>query len=220
MDDTAHRAVAHDPLNSALTGHGWLVHQWFSVVAIENRKTRPPEHRPRGFGVPCRSPYPVQDRTRPRSALAPASGGDRLGRMSVEPHEIRVETEGHNQVLNITNQVASIVEASPLSDGIVTVFVVGSTAGVTTTEFEPGLVERDLKAAFEGIAPENGTYLHEQTWHDDNGHSHVRASLLGPSVTIPFIRRQLQLGTWQQIVLIDFDTQPRSRKVVVQLVGE
>ena len=140
--------------------------------------------------------------------------------MSVETHRFDIETRGNNQVLNITEQVAGLIESGEISNGIVSLFVVGSTAGLTTTEFEPGLVNHDLKAAFEGIAPEDGRYLHEETWHDDNGHSHVRASLLGPSLTVPFIDRSLQLGTWQQIILIDFDTRPRNRRIIVQVIGE
>lgn len=140
--------------------------------------------------------------------------------MPVESRDIEVATQGGSSVLNLTDEVARVVSASRLRDGIATVFVIGSTAGITTTEFEPGLVGHDLRAAFEGIAPEGARYLHEETWHDDNGHSHVRASLLGPSLTVPFAGRELRLGTWQQIVLIDFDTRPRARRVVVQLVGE
>ena len=140
--------------------------------------------------------------------------------MAVETHRLRVDTQGDNEVLNITDRVVQCVESGPVASGVATVFVVGSTAGITTTEFEPGLATRDLKAAFEKIAPQDGEYLHERTWNDDNGHAHVRASLLGPSLTVPFVDRQLQLGTWQQIVLIDFDTRPRTREVVVQVIGE
>jgi secondary thiamine-phosphate synthase enzyme len=140
--------------------------------------------------------------------------------MAVETHRFRVDTKGDNQVLNITDRVVGFVESGRVESGIATVFVVGSTAGITTTEFEPGLVNRDLKAAFEKIAPKDAEYLHEQTWHDDNGHSHVRATLVGPSLTVPFVARKLQLGTWQQIVLIDFDTRSRTREVVVQSVGD
>ena len=99
-----------------------------------------------------------------------------------------------------------------------TLFNVGSTAGITTTEYEPGLVNYDIAACFEKIAPENARYEHEETWHDDNGHSHVRASLLGPSLTVPVVDGQLALGTWQQIVLIDFDTRPRRRSIVCQVI--
>ena len=104
--------------------------------------------------------------------------------------------------------------------GTVTVFAVGSTAGITTTEYEPGLVNHDLKTLFDKLAPEDGVYRHEETWHDDNGHSHVRASLLGPSLTVPLVNGRLTLGTWQQIILIDFDTRVRDRHVVVQVLGE
>ena len=140
--------------------------------------------------------------------------------MAVETHTFEIETRGNNEVLNLTDLVAERLKTAEIACGIATVFVVGSTAGLTTTEFEPGLVNRDLKVAFEGIAPEDGRYLHEETWYDDNGHSHVRASLLGPSVVIPFVDRELQLGTWQQIVLIDFDTRPRSRRILLQILGE
>ncbi|HNQ22750.1 MAG TPA: secondary thiamine-phosphate synthase enzyme YjbQ [Phycisphaerae bacterium] len=140
--------------------------------------------------------------------------------MPVETHELQVPTQGNNHVVDITANVARCVEAGRFSAGIATAFVIGSTAGLTTTEFEPGLATYDLRAAFETIAPQHGTYLHEQTWHDDNGHAHVRASLMGPSLTIPFVDKRLTLGTWQQIVLIDFDTRPRTRRVVVQLIGE
>lgn len=140
--------------------------------------------------------------------------------MMVESHQIEVSTRGNNQVINLTEQVVGCIEVGNISQGIATIFVIGSTAGITTTEFEPGLVNRDLKAAFEGIAPENGRYLHEETWHDDNGHSHVRATLVGPSLSVPICDGHPVLGTWQQIVLIDFDTRPRDRKIVVQVVGE
>jgi len=140
--------------------------------------------------------------------------------MPVETYPLDVDTRGGSEVLNLTDRVAQAIAQGRIASGTVTVFVVGSTAGITTTEFEPGLVNHDLKAAFEGIAPEDGRYFHEETWHDDNGHAHVRASLLGPSLTVPLVDRKLQLGTWQQIVLIDFDTRPRTRRIIVQTVGE
>ena len=139
--------------------------------------------------------------------------------MNVETHQITVETRGNTHVVDLTQPVVECLRQGTITAGTVTVFVVGSTAGITTTEFEPGLVNHDLRANFERIAPENETYVHEQTWHDDNGHSHVRASLLGPSLTIPLVEGQLTLGTWQQIILIDFDTRPRQRKIVVQVIG-
>ncbi|MFH1046593.1 MAG: secondary thiamine-phosphate synthase enzyme YjbQ, partial [Candidatus Omnitrophota bacterium] len=104
-------------------------------------------------------------------------------------------------------------------DGLVTVFVPGSTAGLTTIEFEPGLVQ-DLKQAFEIIAPREGEYQHNIRWQDGNGFSHVRAALLGPTLTIPFSNKKMHLGTWQQITFIDFDNRPRSREIVVQIIGE
>ena len=140
--------------------------------------------------------------------------------MMVETHEIQMRTRGNSQVLNLTEEVARSLAEGGIRSGTVTMFAIGSTAGITTTEFEPGLVNHDLKAFFEKIAPENGAYRHEETWHDDNGHSHVRASMLGPSLTVPLIDGRLTLGTWQQIVLLDFDTRPRDRRVVVQVMGE
>lgn len=140
--------------------------------------------------------------------------------MAVETHRIEVRTRGDNQVLDLTPELVRVLKLAKVTNGAATLFVIGSTAGLTTTEYEPGLVHHDLKAFFEKIAPEDGHYAHEETWHDDNGHSHVRASLLGPSLTVPIVDGRPTLGQWQQIVLIDFDTRPRSREIVVQLVGE
>ena len=138
----------------------------------------------------------------------------------VETQELNIKTKGNCDVINITDQVVAAVTRSGLAAGTVTVFNVGSTAGITTTEYEPGLADYDLKAAFEKIAPENARYEHEETWHDDNGHAHVRATLLGPSLSIPVVDGRLTLGTWQQIVLIDFDTRARTRTVICQMVGD
>lgn len=140
--------------------------------------------------------------------------------MTVESHQIEVQTRGNNHVVNVTDDVARCIESGSLRDGTATLFAIGSTAGITTTEFEPGLANHDLEAAFEGIAPKDGRYLHEETWHDDNGHAHVRASLLGPSLTVPIVDHRLVLGTWQQIILIDFDTRPRARRLILQVIGE
>ncbi len=140
--------------------------------------------------------------------------------VAVRTEEIQVATRGNNHVIDITAEVARAVGGSGVHDGVVTVFHVGSTGGITTTEFEPGLAEHDIEAAFEKIAPADGRYVHEQTWHDDNGHSHVRASLLGPSLSVPFVAGRLTLGTWQQIILVDFDTRARTRTVICQIVGE
>jgi secondary thiamine-phosphate synthase enzyme len=140
--------------------------------------------------------------------------------MMVQTDTIQVKTRGDCQVINITDQVIRAVDRSKVTQGMVTLFNVGSTAGITTTEFEPGLANHDLEAAFERLAPQCARYAHEQTWHDDNGHSHVRASLLGPSLTVPVVDGQLTLGTWQQIILIEFDTRPRNRTIICQIMGQ
>ncbi|MFH0982577.1 MAG: secondary thiamine-phosphate synthase enzyme YjbQ [Planctomycetota bacterium] len=140
--------------------------------------------------------------------------------MAVESHNFQVRTRGRTQVIDLSEQLRQVMAGSAIKDGTVTVFVVGSTAGLTTTEAEPGLLDHDLKAAFERLAPEGARYAHEATWHDDNGHSHVCASLLGPAITIPLVHGVLTLGTWQQVVLIDFDTGPRERQIIVQVMGE
>ena len=138
----------------------------------------------------------------------------------VKTEKITVKTRGNCDVIDVTEQVGTAVARAGIHNGTVTLFNIGSTAGITTTEFEPGLANHDLRAAFEKIAPENGRYEHEQTWHDDNGHAHVRASLLGPSLSVPIVDSQLTLGTWQQIILVDFDTRPRTRTIVCQIVGD
>ena len=138
----------------------------------------------------------------------------------IHASRFQVATHGNAHVLDITEQVSRVVSESGVREGIGVVFVVGSTAGITTTEAEPGLLTHDLKAFFERIAPAGERYLHEETWHDDNGHAHVRASALGPCVTVPVVDGRMTLGTWQQIVLLDFDTRGRQREVVVQIVGE
>ncbi len=131
---------------------------------------------------------------------------------------LAVSTRGESQMLDLTPSIQAAVERHRYREGQVLVFVSGSTAALTTVEFEPGL-QRDLPAAFERIAPRDLPYAHEATWHDDNGHAHVRASLIGPSLVAPFKDGRLLLGTWQQIVLIDFDTRPRQRELVLQLCG-
>ncbi len=139
--------------------------------------------------------------------------------MSLLTATVAVPTRGDSQMIDLTPRVRALVAEHRFREGQALVFVPGSTAAVTTVEFEPGL-QRDLPAALERIAPRDLRYAHEETWHDDNGHSHVRASLLGPSLAVPFADGDLLLGTWQQIVLVDFDTRPRRREVVVQLSGE
>ncbi len=130
-----------------------------------------------------------------------------------------VTTKGQGDAHDITRAVAHAVARSGLRAGLVTVFVVGSTAAITTIEFEPGAVA-DFNRLFETVAPRDGTYRHHLRWGDDNGSSHVRAALLGPSLTIPFSDASLILGTWQQVMLIEFDTRGRDREVVVQMIGE
>jgi len=141
-------------------------------------------------------------------------------KLMVKTEKIQVRTKGNCDVVNLTEQVSEVVAKSGLSEATVTVFNVGSTAGITTTEYEPGLVNYDIAALFEKIAPANGRYEHEETWHDDNGHAHVRATLLGPSLSIPVVDGRLTLGTWQQIILVDFDTRARTRTVICQIIGE
>jgi secondary thiamine-phosphate synthase enzyme len=133
--------------------------------------------------------------------------------------EFRLETKGHTDVRDITAELESAVRETGLAQGQVLAFVPGSTAGITTVEFEPGLV-RDLEEFFETLLPEGRDYHHHETWGDDNGSSHVRAALVGPSILIPFNDRRLLLGTWQQVVFVDFDTRPRRRRVIVQVAGE
>ena len=129
------------------------------------------------------------------------------------------QTSGQGDAQDLTATVASALQQSGLRAGIITVFVVGSTAAVTTLEFEPGVV-KDLGRALELLAPRGGEYEHHLRWGDDNGSSHVRAALLGPSVTVPFTDRALRLGTWQQIALVELDTRARRREVIIQIVGE
>ena len=130
-----------------------------------------------------------------------------------------VQTTGQGDVRDITRAVVTAVDESELRDGIATIAVVGSTAAVTTIEFEPGAVA-DFDRLLDELAPRAGQYAHHERWGDDNGSSHVRAALLGPSVTLPFTNAQLVLGTWQQLVLVECDTRSRTRDVVVQLIGE
>ncbi|MFQ5968980.1 MAG: secondary thiamine-phosphate synthase enzyme YjbQ [Nitrososphaerales archaeon] len=139
--------------------------------------------------------------------------------MTVITKMMRIKTKGELQMINITEEVSRVVEDSKIKDGIATVFVPGSTAAVTTIEYEPGLL-KDFPIMLERVAPKNSDYEHENMWHDGNGHSHVRASLVGPSLMVPFTNKQLTLGTWQQIVLVELDIRSRDRNLVVQVIGE
>ena len=137
----------------------------------------------------------------------------------IDTRVLEIQTQARHDVQDITPQIFRAVEESQINAGIVTIFCPGSTGGVTTLEFEPGVVA-DLKQVLDEIAPPNRDYRHHAQWGDDNGSSHVRAALMGPSLTVPFVQKKLALGTWQQIVFCEFDTRPRARKLVVQIMGE
>ncbi len=139
--------------------------------------------------------------------------------MTVYTDYISLSTQGNTDIKDITSKVESVVKKSKVQNGMVLVFVPGSTASITTIEYEPGLLQ-DFPALMERIAPKNIEYEHHKRWHDGNGHSHVRASLMGPSLVVPVINGSLALGTWQQIVFVDFDNRSRNRKIIVQVQGE
>jgi secondary thiamine-phosphate synthase enzyme len=133
--------------------------------------------------------------------------------------EINFSTKGTDDILDITQKIRESLIAVKLTRGIVTVFVQGSTASVTTIEYEPGLL-KDLPEFYEKIIPRNKVYAHDATWGDANGYAHIRSSLQGPSITIPFEDGELMLGTWQQVVFLEFDNRPRKRKVILQFIGQ
>ncbi len=139
--------------------------------------------------------------------------------MSVDTKMFSVSSKGNTDIIDITGDVQGSVSDSKIKSGIAVVFVAGSTAGISTIEFEPGLV-KDIPRALEKIAPRDFDYEHHKTWGCDNGSSHVRSTLVGPSFTVPFKDKKLILGTWQQICLLDFDTRARKRDVVVQVLGD
>jgi secondary thiamine-phosphate synthase enzyme len=132
---------------------------------------------------------------------------------------VEIKTRGFSDVHNLTPVIQNALAASGYSDGIVTAFVPGSTAGITTIEFESGVID-DLQQAIERLVPQNIPYRHNARWSDGNGFSHVRAALLGPSLSVPFSRGELDCGTWQQIILIDFDNRPRTREILIRILGE
>jgi secondary thiamine-phosphate synthase enzyme len=138
--------------------------------------------------------------------------------MPVLTEYLKLSTKGNCQVIDITPDVSARLKKLAIKDGIVTASVLGSTGGITTCEYEPGLV-KDIKELFDRLIP-GGEYHHDATWHDGNGHSHLRASLLGPSLTVPFKDRELLLGTWQQIIFVDFDNRSREREIILQFLGE
>ena len=139
--------------------------------------------------------------------------------MKIETHTFTINTKGNCDIKDITGEVENVILKSNLYEGNVLIFASGSTAGITTIEYEPGLL-KDYPDFFNRLAPINITYEHDNTWHDGNGHSHVRAALQGASLTVPFIQRNLLLGTWQQIIFIDFDNRNRKRDVIVQITGK
>ena len=139
--------------------------------------------------------------------------------MNVVSKTIKVSSKGEDDIIDITEELSTVVKESNIENGTVTVFISGSTAAITTIEYEPGLIH-DFPEMVSRIVPKSIEYEHDNTWHDGNGHSHVRASLIGPSLTVPVIYGKLALGTWQQIVLLEMDTRPRNRNVILQIMGE
>jgi secondary thiamine-phosphate synthase enzyme len=139
--------------------------------------------------------------------------------LTVFTKQLSIDTRGEGDILDVTEDVAKAVVESSLKNGVVTIFVPGSTGALTTIEYEPGLL-KDLPNVLERVAPKRLDYEHERRWHDGNGHSHVRASIIGPCLTVPFVDGRLTLGTWQQIVFLELDVRGRSRQLVLQIIGE
>jgi secondary thiamine-phosphate synthase enzyme len=139
--------------------------------------------------------------------------------MNVVTKVVQLRSSKENDIIDVTKQTSNALRESGLNNGIINVFVAGSTAAITTIECEPGL-RHDFPKMLSRIAPKDIRYLHDETWHDGNGHSHVRASLVGPSLTVPFSNGALILGTWQQIVMLEMDTKPRERVLTIQILGE
>ncbi len=137
----------------------------------------------------------------------------------IKMHYIEFDTKGRNEIVDITGDVREIVSGSGFTNGSVLIFVPGATGALSTVEYEPGLI-RDFPLLMEKLIPEKQYYAHNETWHDGNGHSHLRATLVGPSLTVPFEDMRLVLGTWQQIIFLEFDNKPHHRRIAVQLTGE
>ncbi len=161
----------------------------------------------------------MRARWRRVSPLADASALGKVRPVKAFNGAIARSTQGNCHILDITEDLQALVAESGVQTGQLSALAVGSTAALSTIEFEPGLVNVDVAAALERLAPAKGCYQHEAAWHDDNGHSHVRATLTGPSLSLPVIRGRVPLGVWQQVVLIDYDTRPRSREVAVTVLG-
>ncbi len=139
--------------------------------------------------------------------------------MTIVTKRIHLNTQGNGDTINVTTDIVREVNNSGINSGTVTIFIPGSTAGICAVEYEPGLIS-DIKAMWERLVPSSIEYEHNKAWGDGNGYSHVRSSLLGPSITIPFVNKRMTLGTWQQIVMVDFDNRPRSREIILQIMGE
>ena len=139
--------------------------------------------------------------------------------MDVISNTIQFQTQKETQIVDLTEKIQQIVKQSKINKGIINVFLPGSTGAITTLEYEPGLI-KDLPAALERLFPKSIPYEHHKTWHDDNGHSHVRASIIGQSFTAPIVKNRIELGTWQQIVFIELDTRPRTRRLILQIIGK
>jgi secondary thiamine-phosphate synthase enzyme len=139
--------------------------------------------------------------------------------MQVILNHIFLTTQGNTEIIDITQKVSECIVSSTLSNGLVTIFCPSSTSGVTTLEYEPGVLQ-DLRRTFDEIVPIENPYQHDEAWHDGNGHSHIRAALLKASLTVPLVDGRMTLGTWQQVVFVDFDTRPRKREIIVQIIGE
>lgn len=139
--------------------------------------------------------------------------------MNISTHQLQLRTQGHTHIYDITQEVQKIIRQEKYVEGQACIFGIGSTTGISTLEYEPGLVNHDINEMFEDFAPYRRAYRHNQTWGDDNGSSHLRSFLTGTSLNVPFVDGQLLLGTWQQIVFVDFDTRARDRRIVVQVMG-
>lgn len=161
----------------------------------------------------------VQADHRETAAIAHTTTELRESSNMIITRELQLRTQGHTTIEDVTDRVQAVVAESGLAAGIVTIFCPGSTAGLTTLEYEDGVVA-DLRRVFDEITPPERAYQHHLRWGDDNGSAHVRAALIGPSLVVPFAAGRLALGTWQQIVFLDFDTSPRTRRLVVQVMGE
>jgi secondary thiamine-phosphate synthase enzyme len=140
--------------------------------------------------------------------------------IDLETQTIEFSSQGNTQLVDITQKVQEVLSHSGFSEGNITLFAIGSTTGLSTVEYEPGLVHHDVAEMYHKIAPYGIAYHHNQTWGDDNGAAHLRSTLTGSSLVVPFVKNKLVLGTWQQLVFLDFDTRPRSRRVIVQILGK